>query len=180
MLDLFILSHTEQNCTLTLKNESDIDIITQLLDVGEPLLKPIKTIKLKALASDKINSTRDLPTDDFPSFYGLTACFEAKNAIDPYINDAGEWIEMKLGSKSYYYFNVTLKLAALDVENTKYWVEDGYKIGVLKYAFKNLDYSKTPIFKLSDSPNHPAIVTSQLITMIDNLKLSGLSFITIL
>lgn len=91
MSKLFKLSNTEQDKTLTIKNERDIDIITKLLCVGKELNVQIKSMELSTLENKK-NCT-DYKLKDFPNFYAgmLLANKEAKDVLEPHIKDCGDW-----------------------------------------------------------------------------------------
>ncbi len=179
MSNLFLLSNTEQEQSLTLKDENDLDLITQVLSVGEKLEVSINNIELSILDNKK--SGKKVSLADFPNFFSgaLLANKNTKEILEPYINNCGEWVEMTYEKTKYYFFNVTKQLDVLDEDKTDFWVVDGFTIGINKFAFKKFDSTNYPIFKLSYDPKHSAIVTNEFVSFIEENKLSGLSFIKI-
>ncbi|MBE0388660.1 imm11 family protein [Pseudoalteromonas luteoviolacea] len=115
---------------------------------------------------------------DFYAFlpHGFMVNEKVKETLSPLINNCGQWIPMKLGNETLFFFNITSLLDVLNDEQTEFETFEGFVVGIKKYVFINYDYSTYPVFRLQGNYGNFPIVTDRFKEFVEKQGLSGIKF----
>ncbi|WP_144394240.1 hypothetical protein [Pleionea sediminis] len=163
----------EKSCFI-LERSENLEILTEKIGHGKYERLPENLMGLSP--SEKFDKSLELY--DFPWIYsdGLLCTKNAYSLISEIIKNCGFWNKMTYKEEALYYFSTTICLDALDQVKSKVIEDDGMIFGVDKYVFKNLDYSKYPIFRLSLIPTDYPLVTEEFVGFVNKHDLKGLKF----
>ncbi|WP_028111182.1 hypothetical protein [Ferrimonas kyonanensis] len=117
-------------------------------------------------------------SSDFKDFFvgGLLVVEGGKKKLEGVLGGLGQWIPMRLGNESVFYFHPTKALDIVDKDNSDLLYYDGYLTGVNKFAFRELDDDLPLIFKMSGFENYGLVVSCEFKKYVEESALTGLSF----
>ena len=117
---------------------------------------------------------------DFSSVdYGSPPCFSAraKAALQPHIDDLGQWLALDCAEAPYWLFNVTCTVDALnEAESELIRFDDGRVMRIAQFTFHPKKLEGQLLFQVSQSPGFPNLVTQDFVDLVHKHRLTGFSF----
>jgi hypothetical protein len=162
--------------TLFPKNEADFDIIERLN--GEPLSRSWSPIKVEVLIEEP--EDKNLPVSDFPSMTTSALPVFSQKAVDALkdlLLSNGELLPLDFPGGTYYIFNVTTVVDALNVpECDAVYFPTGRIMTIHRYQFHPHKLNGLTIFKVPQFLLAPIFVTDDFLKQAESAGLTGFKF----
>ena len=110
---------------------------------------------------------------------GSPPCFsaKAKAVLGPYIDVLGQWLALECDEASYWLFNVTYTVNALDEANSQLIrFDDGRVMRIAQFTFHPEKLRGQLLFHVSQGPGGLNLVTQDFVDLVHEHGLTGFSF----
>ena len=159
---------------LRLAKQSDGRKIIQLLSHGK--YEKLEARSISLVSEPFENNPSAIPDIPFIFPEGLLCKENAYHLLAPCLKNCGGWNEFQFGDSSLYYFSIVMELDILDEEKSEFLEHDGFRLGVKRYVFKEIDCTGFPIFRMKSVKGHFPIVTQEFVDFVLLHSLDGLEF----
>ena len=130
----------------------------------------IRLVRDPESQGSKLPDYSNVNTTPYPCFSG-----HAKAVLGPYLEGLGQWLELDCAEGSYWLFNITNIVDALD-EPASRIVDLGSVVAVKEFAFKPEALRNQLIFKIPQRPGSYNLVTDAFVKLVEEHKLTGFKF----
>lgn len=176
-MNIFILdADSERFLDLTVVKSDDWDKFLDGFE-GEPMAASWRPVQMKVLRKTKSDWDRKL--GDFSPLTGGNAAFSerAVNVLGRVLTDNGELLPLKCDEGSFFVYNVTRFVDALDNANTECnRFDDGKIFRFIRPEFYKKKLGKFPVFKVPQSPRGDVFVTDEFTQRVMDGGLVGFKF----
>lgn len=110
---------------------------------------------------------------------GSQPCFSAraKTVLGPHIDGLGQWLRLECDEASYWLFNVTNTIDALDEHKSEVArFHDGRIMDIDSFVFKPERCTGHVLFHVRNTPGAPNLVTQDFVDLVHEHGLTGFSF----
>jgi hypothetical protein len=162
---------------MDLCNERDQAVINRFS--GQPFGSSWQPVRVRLLTDEEEGQT-GMPTGDCPNLESQVPVLSqrAVDALGALLTDNGEVLPLSCDEGSYYAYNVTRVIDALDKERSKIvYFDDGQVLDIDHHVFDLTHLRGVTVFKVPETAGSDVFVTTAFVRAVQEAGLTGFKFV---